>query len=122
MEGDMKKMQGFTLIEVMIVVAVIGILAAMIIPSYQHYIQKTLENACLMELKGYANQTFLAINDQDETTNPSIPVVSACKEITDASAWDLDTSNKILIAIPKNSGAKKSQCNLDISPSCTLVP
>ncbi len=57
-----KNIQGFTLIEVMIVVAIIGIIVAVAIPSYQTHIQKSRRADAKTALVGLAQaqETFYA--------------------------------------------------------------
>ena len=46
----MKKQHGFTLIELMIVVAIIGILAAIAIPAYQDYVKKAQSSEVILAM------------------------------------------------------------------------
>jgi len=76
----MEKTRGFSLIELMIVVALVAILVALALPSYTAYVRKANRGEAQQLLLNWANnQEIWRANDSDYATTAEIPAPTHAK-------------------------------------------
>ncbi len=78
-----RQSRGFTLIELVIVISIIGILAAVAIPSYQDSVRKTRRGILKATLAEAAQQFERCFTTTSDYTDASCPTAASITALTD---------------------------------------
>ncbi|HSI45041.1 MAG: prepilin-type N-terminal cleavage/methylation domain-containing protein [Methylophilus sp.] len=109
---------GFTMVELMIVITILGILASIAIPAFQTYRKDAADGACLSEANIYARRVYGDIQLNKASKDIPAPVAKACDAINNGIKVVTITS---FTSTARSPGDATISCDLNAGTPCSIT-